>query len=88
MTFSIWVRERESRQKAGIVRPVRPKASRPFLLGPSASYGTPPRSLYTTLPRQFLFEETTEVPTFLRQAKDRHVRRILRENPKFHRLTL
>jgi len=48
----------------------------------------PPKSLYTTLPRQFLFEETSEAPAFLRRSKDRHLREVLRQAPRFHRLIL
>ena len=51
-------------------------------------YDLPPKSLYTTLPRQFLFEETDEAPGFLRQGKHKRLRRVLEAGPRFYVLRL
>lgn len=51
-------------------------------------YGDPPRSLYTQLPKQFGFKETTEVPEFL--ANDKFARRCIKaiDNPSWFRFDL
>jgi hypothetical protein len=51
-------------------------------------YDHPPKSLYSTLPRQFLFEETSQVPVLLRRSKNKRVRRLLGKSPRFFRLSL
>ncbi len=49
---------------------------------------TPPRSLYTNIPRKFCFQETTEIPSFLYNLH--HVRKELQRlpTPRFFKLSL
>lgn len=60
------------------------------LKGISSGWGQPPRSIYTTLPKSFGFDETAEVPEFLlKKTKHRPTRRLLRNEPvKFFKLTV
>jgi hypothetical protein len=52
-------------------------------------YFTPPRSLYTDLPRRFCFETTTEPPRLLDHCSDWRVRMTVRSGEvEFHRLVL
>jgi hypothetical protein len=48
----------------------------------------PPRSLYTTIPRKFCFQETEQMPHFLQDLS--YVKKNLRkvENPRFFKLSL
>lgn len=51
------------------------------------SFGLPPKSLYTKLPKQFCFDLVDEGPSFIR--KDKHARRRLKkiDHQQWYRLT-
>ncbi len=51
-------------------------------------WSSPPRSIYTALPRKFCFTETQNVPSLLRKDRSKHLRNLLKNDTRFFMLEL